>query len=129
MNKNILVWILAGLVVAGIVVFAVNQGSGTPTTDTSASSTTPEINPTSTPPAAVLTPGAPQATTDPGATPTASTAVVSGKVYANGAVTSYWFEYGKVANGAMTKTPSQIIGSAYINIPTPAYITGLTPNT
>ncbi len=57
-----------------------------------------------------------------------STSIVSGRVKPNGALTTYWFEYGETtALGARTST--QTIGSGFSFISTPGYITGLKANT
>lgn len=71
---------------------------------------------------------APTVVTDANAAPTDTTAVVVGKTTPNGALTSYWYEYGTSAN-AVTSTPHQMIGSGFIGTAAPAYITGLTKST
>jgi len=71
---------------------------------------------------------APLAVTDSSVSPSATTAIVSGTVNPNGAFTSYWYEYGKTS-GLGTKTPNQIIGSGFVAIQAPAYITNLSKNT
>src|SRR3989338_7819302 len=125
MNKNIIIGILAVAVVGGIIIYSINRTpSSEPTVDDTTSvpgGTNDNVN---TAPVA----GKPVVTTDSVISPTASTAVVNGKVYPNGAVTSYWFEYGTTTDGP-SRTSAQVIGSGYVNIPTPAFITGLNSNT
>lgn len=116
MNKNILIGVVAVIILGGIVIYAVNR---TPAVETP---------PDTTPPVTIPKPGAPIVTTATVVSPTASTAVVSGKVYPNGSFTSYWFEYGVNPNDT-NRSSAQMIGSGYANIPTPAYITGLNSNT
>lgn len=128
MNKNIIIGILAVAVVGGIIIYAVNRSPASePTTDDGTSTPAPTGNNNNTGNTAPV-PGKPLVTTDAVISPTASTAVVNGKIYPNGAVTSYWFEYGTTPDGS-NRTPIQILGSGYANIPTPAYITGLSSNT
>ncbi len=74
------------------------------------------------------TPGAPVALTSGTAFPSDTAAVVSGTVTPNGAFTSYWYEFGTTASLG-DKTSNQSIGSGYIPIPAPAYITGLVKDT
>jgi phosphodiesterase/alkaline phosphatase D-like protein len=54
--------------------------------------------------------------------------VVTGSITPNGAFTSYWYEYGISAEFG-SKTSSQTLGSGYVAIAAPAYITGLTKDT
>lgn len=71
---------------------------------------------------------APFAVTNTSVSPSATTAIVSGSVNPNGAFTSYWYEYGKTADLGI-KTVSQTMGSGFIAIQAPAYITNLSKNT
>ncbi len=80
------------------------------------------------PPPSGATAAAPAVTTNTTATPSNSTAVITGTVTPNGAQTSYWYEYGKTTTLG-SSTPSQNIGSGFISISAPAYITGLAQNT
>ncbi len=74
------------------------------------------------------TPAKPLVVSGTNFTPSNSTAIVTGVVTPNGALTSYWFEYGDTTS--MTKaTSKQTVGSGFIAINTPAYITGLKANT
>jgi len=98
--------------------------TSTPSTSSSGSSGGGQpIVPTPTPQAS-----APSATTNSNATETDTTAVVSGSVTPNGAVTAYWYEYGTSQNLG-TKTTNQTIGSGFRATPAPGYITGLTKDT
>ncbi len=71
---------------------------------------------------------APAATTNSQVNPTDTTAVVIGGVTPNGALTSYWYEYGVSANLGIS-TAKQSIGSGYEELAAPAYLTGLAKDT
>ncbi len=59
-----------------------------------------------------------------------TTAVVTGSIVPNGAFTNYWYEYSTNADLSNKRsTASQTIGSSFVSIPAPAYITGLTKDT
>ena len=62
------------------------------------------------------------------AAPSNTAAVVNGWVTPNGAFTNYWYEYGTSATLG-SKTPSQMVGSGYVAIATPAFIEGLAKDT
>lgn len=91
-----------------------SQSSGTTTTATTAS----------TPPQA----GLPIVQTNASTAPYISTVVVKGTVNPDGALTTYWYEFGQTTALGM-QTNSNLMGSGYTNIYTPAYITGLKANT
>lgn len=126
MNQNIIIGILVVLVVLGGGYFLITMDAGSG--DGQATTTPPTTqNPTITPPTAT-SPAAPTVVTDTNVSPSNSTAVVTGKVTPNGAATSYWYEYGETtALGARTTT--QAIGSGFVAIASPGYITGLKANT
>ncbi|MDO8481685.1 MAG: hypothetical protein Q7S75_01210 [bacterium] len=119
---------IVGLVAVVGVIFYVTQ-SNTPSTDTTSNPSTTNTGDTTqntTPTQSQA--GVPRATTDSNAAPTDTTAVVTGTVNADGALTNYWYEYGTTANLG-NKSPNQIIGSSYSNVPSPGYITGLVKDT
>ncbi len=126
MNKNVLIGILViALIVGAILVMDWGNMAGNNEVATSTTSgTNPNPSPSPTPPVA----GAPTVTTDINTAASNSTAVVTGKVTPNGSQTSYWYEYGQTS-ALGTRTIPQKIGSGFINIPAPAYIIGLAPNT
>lgn len=94
--------------------------SSTPTDTTDTTGTTPEPQ--------TKTPGMPTANTNANVSPTDTTAVVVGGVIPNGALTSYSYEYGTSGNlGSVTA--SQNIGSGYVELAAPAFVTGLTKDT
>ena len=70
----------------------------------------------------------PSATTNSGVAASDSTAVVNGRVTPNGALTTYWYEYGTTANLG-SKTANQSVGSGYASTPAPGYIIGLLKST
>jgi phosphodiesterase/alkaline phosphatase D-like protein len=57
-----------------------------------------------------------------------ATALVTGKVTPEGAQTSYWYDYG-TSEALGTRSTLQAVGSGWTQIPSPAYITGLSANT
>ncbi len=131
MNKNIV--IVGGLIIVALIAafaYSTNKNSIT-ASDPNATST---VAATDTNPAGSVTPGetrtagAPVVTTNATVAPTDTTAVVTGTVIPKGALTSYWYEYGTTANLG-NKTANQSVGSGYVAIPTPGYITGLSKNT
>jgi phosphodiesterase/alkaline phosphatase D-like protein len=73
-------------------------------------------------------PASPNVVTSSSVIPTDTTVVVSGTVTPNGVPTNYWFEYGTTSSLG-SKTTTQLIGSGYLAIPSPGYITGLTKDT
>jgi ADP-ribose pyrophosphatase YjhB (NUDIX family)/phosphodiesterase/alkaline phosphatase D-like protein len=91
---------------------------------------TPTPTPTSTlsPTPVVTQPRFPIVQTNSTYAPYISTVVVNGTVNPNGAATTYWYEYGQIS-GLGSKTSNYLIGSGYATLYTPAYITGLAPNT
>src|SRR6185369_8596202 len=127
-NQTNIIIVLVTLVILAGVAYAITAitGNGTvnPTSTTSTPSPTPPV--VNKPPHA----GVPIVTTNINTTASNSTAIVSGTVNPNGAQTTYWVDYGvsaTLANAA--RTSSQAIGSGFITIPTPAFITGLAPST
>jgi len=134
MNKNrgnisgIVLIVAVLLVIGGYLLYAKQTGRApfnngpvvvTPTP-------TPTVTPPGTPPSpAQRQPGVPVAVTNPTVAPTDTTAVVTGSVVPNGVFTAYWYEYG-LTSALGTKTLNQNVGSGYMTIPAPAYITGLT---
>lgn len=56
-----------------------------------------------------------------------TTARVNGTVHPGGSLTSYWYEYG-LDSKLGTQTPNQTIGSGFVTLQTPGYITKLTKN-
>jgi len=121
-NKTalVIVGIIALVIIGGIMVYA--------TTRTKSSPATSNDNPPSVVPP-VLQIGAPSVVTNPSVVPTDTTAVVTGTVTPNGVTTSYWYEYGLTPDDLQNKTPTQVLGSGYTTIPSPAYIVGLTKDT
>ncbi|MEK7063465.1 MAG: hypothetical protein AAB955_02105 [Patescibacteria group bacterium] len=119
MNQNTV--IIIGIVIvllAGLAYYATTVD----TTSQTATSTPTGVN------TEEFTPGAPVATTDSLAVPSDTAAVVTGSITPNGALTSYWYEYGTSASLG-SKTTTQNLGSGYTSIPSPAFIAGLTKDT
>jgi len=71
---------------------------------------------------------APIVITSQAAVPSDTAVVLTGNVTPNGAFTNYWYEYGTTANLG-SKTTNQMIGSGFMTIPAPMYISGLTKDT
>lgn len=129
MNKNLIpgLVIIALLVVGGFALFTITPGEPAPVPPVATPNPVPTPVPIPTP-VPTPTPGAPTVITNATAVPSSSTVVVTGNVVPNGALTTYWYEYGTTtALGA--RTSSQSIGSGYTSIYAPAYITGLSANT
>ncbi|MEI8062209.1 MAG: hypothetical protein WCG97_02830 [bacterium] len=132
MNKNIIIGILVAVVVVGGLGYwsiknSENSATGTSTvTVVNTNDTTDTSN--NLPKVAVLQPAQPSVTTASSVGTTDTTAIVTGTVKSNGAPTTYWFEYGKTSDMG-SKTASQTIGSGYVLIQTPAYISNLTKDT
>ncbi len=129
MNQN------TGVIVGGVVIVLILLGgifmytqsnpsptaSSTPTgVDTDTGGTVPDTQ--------AKIPGAPVATTNSNVSPTDTTAVVVGGVKPNGAFTSYWYEYG-ASNNLGISTTKQNIGSGYVELAAPTYITQLAKDT
>ena len=127
MSKNVLIGLLvvAVVIVGGILIVNMNgSNSYAPT----ATSTTPGATGTNGAPAANMQASAPNVSTDNSTTASNSTVVLAGKVTPNGAQTSYWYEYGKSSSLGI-RTNTQAIGSGFVAINAPVYITGLAANT
>ncbi len=71
---------------------------------------------------------APVATTNETVAPTDTTAVVTGTVNPNGAITAYWYEYG-LGTSLGKQSEKQSVGSGRVATLAPGYITELTKNT
>jgi phosphodiesterase/alkaline phosphatase D-like protein len=132
MTKNLIIGVL---VVAAVLVggYFLLKNAGMPNNGSNSTSTpvattsNPAINPSPTP-VTPQNPGVPAVQTYNNGVPSNSTVVVSGQVNPNGAVTGYWYDYG-TGTALGTRTFIQTLGSGFIDIPAPAYITGLKANT
>ncbi|OGG51951.1 hypothetical protein A3C18_01775 [Candidatus Kaiserbacteria bacterium RIFCSPHIGHO2_02_FULL_54_11b] len=110
---------MAGLIFYGIQNMAPSDGSPTATTTDPGTGTNPPPSPET---------SAPIAVTSSTVAPSDTTAVMNGTVRANGALTTYWYEYGTTSTMG-NKTSTQNIGFGYSAIPAPGYITGLVKET
>ena len=129
MNQNTALTLGAIVVLAigGLLLFM--NPSGTPSGDaTSTPTATTPTTGTTQPPPASQEPGKPGVVTGGVAVPTDTTAVVTGTVNPNGALTTYWYEYG-MTSSLGGRIASQTIGSGYTGIAAPGYITLLSKNT
>jgi len=128
MNKTLIIVIICvGLLVVAGIGYAIwsSYNPSQVATQTPTPTSTSDTNPTPTP---NPQPSLPTVKTDPTFAPYISTVVVKGTVNPNGALTTYWFEYG-TTSGLGTKTTTYLIGSGYTTLYTPAYVTGLLSNT
>lgn len=118
-TNNILIGALIVIVVlfGGYYVFMTPVATPTTTNNTTVVTQTPT-------PAQNPAPTAPAVKTDSTASVSSSAVVLTGKVTPNGAQTSYWYEYGS-STSLGSKTNSQSVGSGFVAIPAPIYITGL----
>lgn len=125
MNNNTMVisGVIVLLLVGGLIVYSSQKGA---LTSSDVSTTTPKITDTAGPPE-VQKAGTPIVITSTLVIASNSMAVVTGKVVPNGAQTSYWYEYGNT-NALGARTGTQSVGGGYINVSTPAIISGLTAN-
>lgn len=138
MNKNasIAVAIIVLVLIGGVLIYFMNKGTvddstiatTTPTTQNDNTSNTNNNSNSNTVSTTLPQATAPSAVTSSSVSPTQSTAVVNGTVNPKGAFTSYWYEYGTSANLG-SKTPTQTMGSGYVAIAAPGYITNLNKNT
>lgn len=133
-TKNVVITVLAIalLAVGGIYLynnakspFASLIATSTPQTGSVGSTPTPSSSGGG---VAVRTADVPVVRTNTDVTASNSTAVVNGTVNPNGAITSYWYEYGE-GTALGTRTTGQSVGSGFSAIPAPGYITGLKANT
>lgn len=133
MNKNFVIGLII-LALAGGVLYFMAGSIGTPNVATTTppavensnsnnTNTTVTTTTTNAPQAA-----APIAITVSSVSPSDTAAVVLGTVNPKGAFTSYWYEYGNTSNLG-SKTSSQTIGSGFLTIEAPGYITDLVKNT
>ncbi len=133
MNKNILPITIAVIVIAciGVLYYAStgtvkNDDLSTNATNTSTGvqndgGTTPGVY---TPPE----PASPLVVTISDVSTSDTTAIVTGTVNPRGAFANYWYEYG-TTNTLGSKTLNQNVGSGYVAMRAPTYITNLTKNT
>src|SRR3989344_1132076 len=126
MNKNYLTAIIVVLVIVALAVGGYVFWSNSKTTQPVGQNTDGTSIPTDNTPVTQVT--APTVQTNSTTAPYISTVVVKGTVNPNGALTTYWYEYG-LTSSLGTKTGGFLIGSGYSNIYAPAYITGLQSNT
>jgi len=114
--------IVAVLIIFGIYYWSTNSGSAP------VANTYPTPQPTTPDTGTGRQSGLPIVSTKTASFISQSGAVLNGDVNPNGTQTSYWYEYGQTS-ALGTRTIPQKIGWGFINIPAPAYIIGLAPNT
>src|SRR3989344_415120 len=124
MNKNLAIGALVVVVLLGGGYFLWSQSNAVPgvTAPTTNTPTTQNPSPSSS------SADTPVVTTDRNVAPSSSTVVVTGHVIPNGAPTTYWYEYGE-STALGSRISSQAIGSGFISISSPGYVTGLRANT
>lgn len=127
MNKTI--GVVVGIIAIVLVAWLIMSPSKSPTTTPSQTSTQPTNSGQPTTTTSAPQAGMPTVVTNQKAFPTDTTVVVTGNVTPNGAFTSYWYEYGGTPQNMESKTPKQVLGSGFMVIPAPSYITGLQKNT
>ncbi len=118
-NTKIIGGVLAALLVGGLIVYA---ATNKPTAEQPTATTTPPV---------VTQPrqaGVPVLTPSSVSIPTDTTVVLTGKVNPSGTFTNYWYEYGITANLG-SKTATQSVGSGFVSLSSPGYVTGLTKDT
>lgn len=126
MNKNAAIGLLVAVIVIGGGYLLVKKPAAPVVeTPTNSNPETPAETPVT---PAVNTPGTPAVVTSSTAGPSNSGSIVTGTVKPNGALTTYWFDYGETS-ALGTRNAEQSVGSGYASIPAPAYISGLKANT
>jgi hypothetical protein len=126
-TTSIIVGIVALLAIGGLFLLASNNQSSINNMATSTATNT-NTDQTTTPVNQQVQAGVPAVATSADFIPTDTTVVVKGTANPNGAMTTYWYEYGLTSNLG-TKTTTEILGSGFSTFGTPGYITGLTKNT
>ncbi len=125
MNKNTIIGgLIILLIIGGFIIY--NKPSTAPLSENNVADTTEET--TNVVSDETRQGNVPIITTSDKVAPSDTTMVVTGSVNPNGAFTNYWYEYGLTTNLGL-KTPSQSVGSGFVSIPAPAYITGLKQST
>ncbi len=128
MNKTLA--IIGGIIILALIgwgLYAVVNNSGNMATSTPSTTQTATVTqPANTP--VVQTAGVPVVVTHSTVSATDNTAILNGTITPNGAFTTYWYEYGLSVNLG-SKTNAQTVGSGFVSIQAPGYITGLSANT
>jgi len=122
------IWGTVVVIIVIIVIGAAIYMTRNPTSPQTIILQNPTTGTTPTTPPPIQTAGAPAVTTSTTVTPSNTAAIVAGSVVPNGAFTNYWYEYGLTSNLG-SKTAPQSVGSGYVAIGAPYYITGLAQNT
>ena len=130
MNKNFVIGGLILLILIGGVVYFIARDPSTPDDVTITPPITGNNNTNPNPNNGTPLPQAtvPIVTTNSSVSPSNATAVVGGTVNPKGALTNYWYEYGPTSSLG-NKTASQSIGSGFVLIQAPGYISNLSKNT
>ena len=130
MNKNIIIGVLVAVIViaGGYYLLTFNQDTDNQTTPTTGVATTPTTPTTPVTPTTSPVLGIPKVVTSVNVSNSISTAFVSGQIIPNGALTTYWFDFGTTTSLG-SRTNSQQIGSGFSTITSPQIITGLSANT
>src|SRR3989344_1537571 len=126
MNKTLMVVLVVVLVLlGGGLLYSMTRGTEAPN---NATSTPPVVQNNNTTVTTSEEATAPTVVTSTTTFTSDNTAMVIGTVNPKGAFTSYWYEYGITSNLG-NKTVNQTLGSGFIGIQAPGYITNLTKNT
>ncbi|MDQ3075879.1 MAG: hypothetical protein M3Q34_02025 [bacterium] len=135
-NNTLVMVILVLILIGGAVYFTTKDSPDSVTYNNTTinpapediTNTTTSTTTTTTPPAQTApTKGVPVVTTNATAIPSDTTAILTGTVIPKGALTSYWYEYG--TSDLSKKTLSQTVGSGFVTVQAPGYLTGLAKNT
>src|SRR3989344_5535417 len=126
MNKTLMVVLVVILVLlGGGLLYSMTRSTETPN---NATSTPPVVQNNNTTVATSQEATTPTVVTSTTTFTSDNTAMVIGTVNPKRAFTSYWYEYGTTSNLG-NKTVNQTLGSGFIGIQAPGYITNLTKNT
>ncbi|MES2203339.1 MAG: hypothetical protein V4474_03405 [Patescibacteria group bacterium] len=125
-TRNTVIGIIVVLVLIGIGYLFWSSAPQAPTGDQTATTTPSGSNAITIVPASQA--GLPGVQTGSLAVPSNTSAVITGYVAPNGAVTSYWFDYG-VSGSLSNRTAVKSAGAGFVTLATPAFINGLASNT
>lgn len=125
MDKSTSTWVMGGVIALLMtigLIFYVGQNTTKLPDDTTLTPIT-STNTTQT-----KQPSAPQVKTSTDIVTFDNAVIVNGSVNPNGDFTSYWYEYGQTTSLG-NRTSNQVVGSGFVAINSPGYITGLVKNT
>lgn len=134
MNKNILLWLVVGVLAVGGIVYWLTRDTAPDLTFQDTTTTVPAVETSDTTVPDSYTPtsrktGLAVITSNTRVVSVSNSAVLlTGSIVPNGALTTYWYEYGQTT-ALDGQSQVQVIGSGFNSISAPVYIGGLKANT